>query len=198
MTDHYDELEEEVPEPPSPYRVPEVEEILNRVADIVENARPMPLSSMSMVNKEEILDLLDEAIERLPEELRAARWLLKEREEFLERARRDGEEILERARSRAERMVQRTEVVKAAEQRARQIIDAAEREARRMRHEVEDYCDQKLASFEVILERTLRLVQAGREKLQASTPEQYAPDQYAAEDEAAEPTSADGFFDEHG
>ena len=55
-------------------------------------------------------------------------------------------------------MVQRTEVVKAAEQRARRIVEAAEAEARRLRHECEDFCDQKLASFEIVLERTLKLV----------------------------------------
>ena len=59
-------------------------------------------------------------------------------------------------------MVQRTEVVKAAEQRARQIVDAADDEARRLRHECEDYCDQKLASFEIVLERTMKTVAAGR------------------------------------
>ena len=76
-----------------------------------------------MINRDEVLDLVEDAIARLPEELRAARWLLKEREEFLAQVRREGDEILEAARARAERMVQRTEVVKAAEQRARQIID---------------------------------------------------------------------------
>ena len=68
-----------------------------------------------MINRDEVLELLDEAIVRFPEELRAARWLLKEREEFLAKVRREGDEILEQARARAERMVQRTEVVKAAE-----------------------------------------------------------------------------------
>ena len=47
----------------------------------------MPLSASVMINKEEVLDLLGEAIERLPDELRAARWLLKEREEFLAKVR---------------------------------------------------------------------------------------------------------------
>ena len=65
-------------------------------------------------------------------------------------------------------MVQRTEVVKAAEHRARRIIDAAEAEARRLRLECEDFCDQKLAGFEIVLERTLKLVASGREKLQAT------------------------------
>jgi cell division septum initiation protein DivIVA len=166
----YDEEEpEELVEPtPNPYTAPETEALLNRIAEIIENARPMPLSASSMINKEEVLELLDDAIDRLPDELRAARWLLKERDEFLAKVRREGDDILDQARTRAERMVQRTEVVKAAEQRARQIIDAAEAEARRMRHEVEDYCDQKLAGFEIVLDRTAKMGAAGREKLQGS------------------------------
>ncbi len=82
--------------------------------------------------------------------------------------RHEGDEILDQARTRAERMVQRTEVVKAAEARAYQIIDTAEAEARRLHHEVEDFCDQKLASFEIVLERTMKLVASGREKLQGT------------------------------
>ncbi len=145
---------------------PETDLLLRRAADLVASARPMPLSASVMINKEEVLDLLGEAIDRLPEELRAARWLLKEREEFLAKVRTEGDEIQDAARARAERMVQRTEVVKAAELRARRIIEAAEAESRRLRHECEDFCDQKLASFEIVLDRTSRMVQAGREKLQ--------------------------------
>ena len=128
----------------------------------------MPLSTSVMVNRDEVLDLLDETIERLPDELRAARWLLKEREEYLAKVRREGDEILDQARARAERMVQRTEVVKASEARARKIVDLADSEARRLKNECEDYCDQKLASFEIVLERTMKMVGAGRAKLQGS------------------------------
>src|SRR4029077_17415557 len=86
----------------------------------------------------------------------------------LEKVRHEGEEIIATARDRSERMVQRTEVVKAAEARAYQILDNAEIEARRLRHEVEDFCDQKLASFEIVLERTMKLVSSGRQKLQGT------------------------------
>ena len=99
--------------------------MLRRLHEMVASARPMPLSTSVMVNRDEVLDLLDETIERLPDELRAARWLLKEREEYLAKVKREGEDILDQARTRAERMVQRTEVVKASEARARKIIDAA-------------------------------------------------------------------------
>jgi hypothetical protein len=146
----------------------DAEELLRRVADLIAAARPMPLSASAMINKEEVLELLDEAMSRLPDELREARWLRKEREEYLAKMRADGDEIIEAARTRVEQMVQRTEVVKAAEHRARRIVDAAEAEARRLRLETEDFCDQKLASFEIVLERTLKLVGSGREKLQAT------------------------------
>lgn len=146
----------------------DAEELLRRVSDLIAAARPMPLSASAMINKEEVLELLDEAIGRLPDELREARWLRKEREEYLAKMRADGDEITDAARARAEQMVQRTEVVKAAEHRARRILDAAEAEARRLRLECEDFCDQKLASFEIVLERTLKLVGSGREKLQAT------------------------------
>jgi F0F1-type ATP synthase membrane subunit b/b' len=163
MPDDYDSAE------PAP-RLPgaDVEQLLRRLHDLVDGARPMPLSTSVMVNREELLELLDESIERLPDELRAARWLLKEREEYLAKVRREGEEILDQARTRAERMVQRTEVVKAAEQRSRRIVDAAEAEASRLKNECEDFCDQKLASFEIVLERTMKMVTAGRAKLQGS------------------------------
>jgi hypothetical protein len=155
------------PAPPG-HHAPETEALLRHIADVVAGARPIPMSASAMINKDEILELLDEAIARLPDELRAARWLLKEREEFLAKTRREGDELLDQARARAERMVQRTEVVKAADLRARRIIEQADAEAARLRLECEDYCDQKLASFEIVLERTLKTVSAGRTKLQGN------------------------------
>jgi len=168
----------------------DAEELLRRVSDLIGAARPMPLSASAMINKEEVLELLDEAISRLPDELREARWLRKEREEYLAKMRADGDEITGAARARAEQMVQRTEVVKAAEHRARRILDGAEAEARRLRLECEDFCDQKLASFEIVLERTLKMVASGREKLQSTNIGREAPPE--PEPEQVE----EGFFDQ--
>jgi hypothetical protein len=152
--------------PETLYQAPESEQLLRRIADVIGSARPMPLSASVMVNKEEVLALIDDALDRLPDELRAARWLLKERDDFLAKVKREADDILEAARSRAESMVQRTEVVKAAEQRARKVVEAARDEARNTRLQCDDYVDQKLASFEIVLERTMRTVVAGRSKLQ--------------------------------
>ncbi|MCB1015084.1 MAG: hypothetical protein KDB10_08190, partial [Acidimicrobiales bacterium] len=125
-------------------------------------------------------------------------WLLKEREEFLVKVRREGDDILDEARGQAARMVERTEVVKSAEQRARQIVEGAEEEARRMRHQVEDFCDQRLSTFEHVLDRTMAAVHAGRERLQATAPppDPDEDDLAGVEDFSPSTEGSRGFFDQ--
>jgi cell division septum initiation protein DivIVA len=149
-------------------------------------------------NKEEVIELLEEAAARFPEELKQARWMLKEREEFLEKQKREAEDILEAARIRAERMVQRTEVVREAKNAARRTIEKAREDARRLRLEAEDYCDQKLASFEIVLERTIKTVHAGRQKLSAASPNTGPHPVIAGVEGSADDTlaSEDTFFDQ--
>jgi len=145
----------------------DLETVLVQVREIIDTARTMPMSASVLVNREEVLELLDDALRSLPDELRHARWLVKERDEYLAQARRDADDIAEAGRVQAERMVERTEVAREARKVAQQVVAQAEADSRRLRHEAEDYIDQKLASFEVVLERTMQTVLKGREQLQA-------------------------------
>jgi len=177
MTTYDDDFEDDLyedEEPVSPTN--DSESLLRRAVDIIATARTMPLSSSPMINREEIIELLEEAARRMPDELRQARWMLKERQDFIDKTKREAEDILDAGRAQAERMVQRTEVVRAAEMRARKIVEAAENEARRMKLEVEDFCDQRLASFEILLDRLAKTVAAGREKLAIGVPARKAPE----------------------
>ena len=149
---------------------PDAETLLRRVVEVISNAKSLPLSTSVRVEKDEVLELLEDAIDRLPEELRQARWLLKEREEVLQRADREAERIIDVARVRAERMVERTEVVREARRAAEDTIDQAGRLAAKMRLEAEDYVDRKLAAFEVVLDRTMQQVVKGRERLSVHAP----------------------------
>jgi hypothetical protein len=179
---------------------PDTEALLRRVIDILNGCRTLPLSSsVRLDNRDEVIELLEEASQRLPDELKQARWLLRERTEFLEKRQREADDILEAARVRAEGMVQRTEIVRESEHAARRTIDDARDEARRLRHEAEDYCDQKLAAFEIVLERTIKTVQAGREKLSVIPPPPAdGPEARVAGVEAGDNTLAteDSFFDQ--
>jgi len=165
--DYDDELIDDTFEQPAPVqaRLGESEMILRQTIDIIVQAPSVPLSSSPRVNRDEIVELLQDALDRLPEEIRQARWMLKERQEFLDKTKREADEILGAARQQAERMVQRTEVVRAAEARARQVIDAADEETRRLKHETEDFLDQRLGSFEILLGRLQKTVHNGRERL---------------------------------
>lgn len=147
----------------------DAETLLRRAVDIIATAPNVPLSSTPRIDRDEIIELLEEALARLPEEVRQARWMLKERHEFVAKTRREADELLEAARVSAERMVQRTEVVRAAEQRARHIVEAAETDARRLRHQTEDFLDQRLGSFEILLDKLAKTVATGRQRLSIGT-----------------------------
>ena len=175
----------------------DAETLFRRVLEIVSNAKSMPLSSSVMITKDEVVELLDEGIARLPTELREARWMLKEREEFLAKVTREGDEILDDARLRAERMVERQEIVREVRHTSKRLVEEAREEASRLRHEAEDYCDQKLAAFEVVLERTTKTVQAGREKLRATPSRPVDDDAIAMEMFVDDPSGGHGvFFDQ--
>jgi F0F1-type ATP synthase membrane subunit b/b' len=164
------------------------DDLLLELRDLVESARTMPMSASVLVNREEILGLVDEINAAMPEEVRHARWLLKERDEFLAQARREADDIIESARVQAERMVERTEIAREARRVSQKIVDDADAQARRLRLECEDYIDHKLAEFEVVLERTMQAVQNGRERLQVTI----GP----LEPEEPEDLEAGGFFDQ--
>jgi F0F1-type ATP synthase membrane subunit b/b' len=167
-----------------------IESILDQLLDIIAAAKSMPLSSSVMVSREEVTSLLQSAVECLPDELRQARWLLREREEFLAERTREAEALMEEVRAQAERMVQRTEIVRQANAVAQRILDDANDEARTMRHEAEDFCDQKLAGMEIVLDRLTKTVQSGRAKLAAPLVETRT----AVEELPG--TEEDGFFDQ--
>ena len=146
-----------------------VEDVDAALADLeryIQAARASSLSSQVRLDRDHVLELIQIVRARLPVALRSARWLIKERSDYLERARRDAEELVDQVKAEAARMVHRTEVVKQAEVRARRITEAAEEQARRHRHEMEDYCDEHLARFEDALVRALGNVRDGRRKLQ--------------------------------
>ena len=174
-------------------RLGESEVVLRRVLDVIATAPSVPLSNTPRIDRDEIIELLEDALMRLPEEIRQARWMLKERAEFLERTKREADEVLGAARQQAERMVQRTEVVRAAENRARLILDNANSEARRLKNEVEDFLDQRLGSFEALIARVQRQLATGRQRLSIGL-DQPAPVPIEAE-EPVEQQRAD-FFDQ--
>lgn len=150
-------------------RASEVEEGLTGILEALEQAlaqaRAMPMSSSVLVNRAEVMDLLEQARAVLPTQLTEADEVLAGADRVLADARRQGEEIVAAARERAEELVSTEQVVTAARIRAQEIVDEAQESAAAMRREADDYCDRRLADFEIDLGKVLTQVQAGRAKL---------------------------------
>ncbi|MGH8980530.1 MAG: hypothetical protein ACRDWE_05855, partial [Acidimicrobiales bacterium] len=102
--DLYDDEDGQDPNP-SDGGGPSAEELLRRTVDVVAGAKAMPLSASVLVSRDEVTDLLEAAIDRLPDELRQARWLLRERDEFMMERSREAARLMEDVRAQAERMV---------------------------------------------------------------------------------------------
>jgi len=143
----YDDFDGAVNEPVQA-ELGDTESMLEEVIHMIASAPNVPLSSTPRIDRDHVVGLLQDALAILPEEIRQARWMLKERTEFVQKTQREADEIVEAARAQAERMVQRTEVVRAAEARSRQVLEAGEADA-----------------FEILLDRITRQVSQGRERM---------------------------------
>jgi cell division septum initiation protein DivIVA len=144
---------------------PDVEAKLHQLERLIAEAKAVPLSASVMVNRAEIESLFDDLREALPDELTQAHWLLRERDEILERAQHDADQLIDDARAERDRLVSEQEVARTAEREAERLLDDAREHARQIRLEAEDYVDAKLANFEVVLTKTLATVEKGRSKL---------------------------------
>jgi hypothetical protein len=184
---------EDAAEPGGPAAPLDAEGYVRQALEVVLAAKAMPLSTSVLISRDEVVELLEASLEVLPDELREARWLLREREEFLAERAREADALMDEVRVQAERMVSRTEVVRQAKATAQRIVADANEEGRRLRHEAEDYCDTKLAGMEIVLDRIMRTVQAGRDKLRPQVAAAPAPGAETAQADAAE---EDGFFDQ--
>jgi len=139
--------------------------ILDALADAVTHARAMPMSSSVLVNRVELLDLVDQARDVLPTQLTRADDVLAAADAARSAAQADADAILEAARARAAELVEDHAVTRAAQERAAQIVADAENEAEGLRRDADDYCDRRLADFEIDLGKLLAQVGAGRAKL---------------------------------
>jgi len=148
----------------------DVHEKLDELTAIVENARSMPMSASCVINRGEVLGLLAEVRELLPEEFRHAQMLLADRESVVDEGRREAQRLIVEAEQERLSLTAETEVVSEARRQADRTRSEAAEEARRMRSEVDDYVDTKLANFEVVLDKTLAAVHRGRDKVRGRSP----------------------------
>ncbi|MCK7627071.1 cell division initiation protein [Streptomyces sp. RS10V-4] len=166
----------------------DVQKKLDDIVAAVGSARSVPMSASCVVNRAELLAMLEEVRTALPGSLAQAQELLGGREQMVEEARAEAERIIESAHSQRGSLISDTEVVRQAQEEADRILEEARREAEEIRVQADDYVDSKLANFEVVLTKTIGSVDRGREKLLGRGP---GLDEQGYEDTEAPERSAD-------
>ena len=144
----------------------DVNDKLDELAAMVAGARSMPMSSSCVLNRAEVLDLIEDVRRQLPADLARADALLGDADGVLAAARGQADEFVAAAHDERMQLVSQTQVVAQAEREASRIVAAAEQEAASMHREIDDYIDAKLANFEIVLSKTMDAVHRGREKIQ--------------------------------
>ncbi len=201
----YDGYEAEIYPAPTPIGAhvrSDIEAMLQLAIEMVQGAKTMPLSSSVLMNRDDLLEILETAVAQIPMEIKEARWALRDREELMATEIRKAEQLMDRVRAEAARMVDKTEIVRNARVAADRIVAESEERARTIINEAEDYCDQKLGGMEIVLDRLMKTVHSGRERLrpqvQAPAPEPFDTVDHYDDAHHVAPTHAEegSFFDQ--
>lgn len=145
--------------------------LVDKLEDLVAEGKKVPLTSSVMINEEKIFEIIDEIRASFPDEIKQARWIVKERQEMLDEAEKEATRIQVEAQKKAENMAAETEVARLAEEQATQTLNEAQAKEREIRLGAEDYADEMLANLEVNLGKLLTAVQRGRDRLQGKAAE---------------------------
>ncbi|WP_418959353.1 cell division initiation protein [Streptomyces tritici] len=166
----------------------DVQKKLDEIVSAVKNARSMPMSASCVVNRAELLAMLEDVRQALPGSLAQAQEVLGDSAQMVERARQEAERIIEAAHAERGSLVSDTQIARQSQDEADRILAEARREAEEIRSEADDYVDSKLANFEVVLNKTIGSVDRGREKLLGRGP---GLDEHGYADEDAPEYSSD-------
>jgi F0F1-type ATP synthase membrane subunit b/b' len=143
----------------------EVVERIESAILMVAEARGVPLSASCVVHRGELLELLDNARTSFPGDLDRAQQILHEQDFVIENARVQADQIIAHAREEVESMISQTEIVAAAKKEAKRILVQGEEDAVSQQNEIDAYVDSRLATLEVILHKTMDVVNRGRDQL---------------------------------
>jgi len=158
MTDHLYESDESI------------FEILESLVAEVQEAKSVPLSSNVLIDRDMLLARLQKLQAELPNELRAARWMVREREAFIARTNERAKEITDKANAESHRLVSDNHVLAEAVEEANVLVRRAEGDSRRMRLEAEDEIDGHLSRIETLLTELLGRVHFTRDEFYRARP----------------------------
>ena len=145
-----------------------VEQIISALYDMVQEARGVPLSSdKCIVERDKVLDMLDEIISQLPVELKQARTIVESRNELIGQARREAENLIRQAQDKAAELVQEEAIYKEAKRQCQEMVVQTQNRLAEVRKASNDYMDDALRRTEEAISISLEDVRSTREKFAA-------------------------------
>ena len=148
--------------------VGQVHDLVSEMIMAISEAKTIPASGKVIVDREQMLQTLQMLQERLPEELRTARWMVRERETFVARTNERVRELVQRARQKADELVSDTNIIAEATEEANILVRRAEDHSHRIRLEAEDYADDRLERLESLMGRVLDQIRSMRAELRTT------------------------------
>lgn len=139
--------------------------LLHKLGELIENSARIPLTGKVLVDEEDIFEILDEIEASLPEELKQAKLIARERERILDEARQEGEKLLAEAREQVGRLVEESVITQQAKARAEEIVEKAQNISREIRLGALEFADEVLAKTEEQLASLLHTVREARSQL---------------------------------
>ena len=176
LTDFPHEADEpsQIPEPEetpeTPVQIGELHNLIDEMTVAIQEAKALPLSGAVRVEREEFLAMLEQLKATLPDELRAARWMVREREAFVARTNEKAKAAMDRAAVRAKELVSESNIIAEAVEEANILTRRAEGEARRIRLEAEDLAEDRLEHLEVLFTNLLKQVREARHEFHQARP----------------------------
>ena len=143
----------------------EIFTLLEELEDILESCKTVPFSGKSVVDKEEILEIVKEIRLKLPDELKQAKWIKEERQRILVEAQKEADDIVKEAENRIISMINENEITKKAYEKKAEIIETANEMSREISKVTKDYAYNILQGLEVALEDALKIIQNNRKEL---------------------------------
>ena len=140
--------------------------LVDRLEELFNDSRPIPLTSNVIVDEDRMLDLIDQMRIAIPEAVKDAQKLVAEKDRTLAQAQEEANRTIKLARDKSDGMLDRDSIVEAAQARADQILDQARLDAEVIRQEADDYTMESLTMLEIELERLNNQVRNGIRALQ--------------------------------
>lgn len=147
-----------------------LEDLIGSLYDMVQDARALPLGAdKCILERDRVLDLLDEILAQMPVELKQSRTIVESRNELINQARREAEGIIRQAQEQAKQMVTREQIYIEAKRRAEEMVNQTQNRIKELRKVGNDYMDAALRRTEEAIAQSLNDVRETRVKFRSLT-----------------------------